>query len=335
VTDVSGHGAASSSLEKETNMFDAGTPVAPSPTRTRLCVLHNPGSGKQDSDSMSDQLIESFARHGLTPEIVRLQPGRDLSAAVRKALDDGYGTVIAAGGDGTICGVAEALNGTSCRMGILPRGTFNYFARSLGIPEDLDGAVDVIAAGHSKLLRVATLNGKVFLNNANFGLYPEILRSREEIYDFWGRSRAAAYWSALKVLFRWPRPLEMEIRADGCITTVRTPLVFVFNNAFQLKQMGMEGAECIEKGQLALMVAPDSGRMGMIRSSLAVLARRASRERDFDLICSDAIELRVKRKKLLVARDGERTHMKGPFHLALSDTPLEVVVPGEFGDATR
>ncbi|MGR3805854.1 diacylglycerol/lipid kinase family protein [Marinibacterium profundimaris] len=301
-----------------------------------ICVLHNPRSGKQEADATSEDLSTAFARHGLSPDIVELNPDVSLTETVRKVADKGYGTIVAAGGDGTICGVTEALKDTKCRLGILPRGTFNYFARSLDIPQELDGAVEVIAKGHARPLRIATLNDRVFLNNANFGLYPHILRSREEIYDYWGRSRAAAYWSALKVLFRWPRPLKIEISNDGQSTVLRTPLIFVFNNAFQLREMGMEGANCIEDGKLALMIAPDCGRLGMIRSSLAVLTGQASRKRDFDIICSDSFELRARRgKRLLVARDGERTHMDGPFRLQLADTPLEVLVPHKFTETVR
>lgn len=317
-------------------MLDA-TKQQTSPTRqTNLCILHNPQSGKQEAGASSEDLSRLFEQHGLSPDIVKLDPENDLAATVKQAVDKGYDTIVAAGGDGTICGVTQALVGTSCRMGILPCGTFNYFARSLGIPQDLDGAVKVIADGHARPLRVAMLNDRVFLNNANFGLYPHILRSREEIYDYWGRSRAAAYWSAIKVLFRWPRPLQMQITANGQTTTVRTPLAFVFNNAYQLREMGMEGAECIEDGKLALMLAPDCGRWGMILSSLAVLTGQATRKRHFDLICSDDIELRsTKGKRLLVARDGERSRMKGPFRLTLSDADLDVIVPADFGDAVR
>ena len=304
--------------------------------RGSICVLHNPRSGKQEAGASSGDVSTAFERHGLTPDIVELDPDVSLTDTVRKVADKGYDTIVAAGGDGTICGVTEALEDTDCQLGILPRGTFNYFARSLDIPQDLEGAVEVIAKGHARPLRLATLNDRVFLNNANFGLYPHILRSREEIYDYWGRSRAAAYWSALKVLFRWPRPLKVEIKTDGQDRTLRTPLIFVFNNAFQLREMGLEGAGCIEDGKLALMIAPDCGRLGMIRSSLAVLTGQARRKEHFDIICSDRFELRALRgKRLLVARDGERTHMDGPFRLQLVDAPLDVIVPDHFTDTIR
>lgn len=304
--------------------------------RGTICVLHNPRSGKQEAGASSEDLKNAFARHGLSPDIVELNPDVSLTDTVRKVVDKGYDTIVAAGGDGTICGVTEALKDTQCQLGILPRGTFNYFARSLDIPQDLEGAVEVIARGHARPLRLATLNDRVFLNNANFGLYPHILRSREEIYAYWGRSRAAAYWSALKVLFRWPRPLKVEITTEGQSTILRTPLIFVFNNAFQLREMGLEGANCIEDGKLALMIAPDCGRLGMIRSSLAVLTGQARRNEHFDIICSDSFELRALRgKRLLVARDGERTHMEGPFRLRLADAPLDVIVPDHFTETVR
>ena len=302
----------------------------------RICVLLNARSGKSDDHAgRRGEIEEAFANRGIAPQIVNFDPGADLKHMVRKAVDEGHSTIVAGGGDGTICGVAEALTGTDCKLGILPRGTFNYFARSLDIPLDAQGAVDVIADGFSRPLRVATMNGEVFLNNANFGMYPHILRTREEIYDKWGRSRIAAYWSVLKSLVRWQRPLAVEIAWNGQTRRIRTPMLFVFNNAFQLRQMGMEGDDCIEDGRLALLFAPDCGRMGLVSSSIAILLGRAQRHKDFELICGTDFEIRTKRKRLHVARDGERAKRPGPLRIALSEDPLELIVPKGAREHTR
>lgn len=316
-------------------MSDAAFDAPATTSLSKFCVLLNGRSGKKEAGPSERDVQAAFSRVGLSPQIEVLDPSKPLEETVRTLVDSGHRTVVAAGGDGTISGVAQALSGTQATMGILPRGTFNYFARSLGIPQDLDDAVDVIAGGHTRSLRLALLNDTVFLNNANFGLYPQILRSREDIYNFWGRSRAAAYWSALKVLFRWPKPLVVSIRTQDKTKDVRTPMIFVLNNAFQLKHMGMEGAQCIEDGQMAMLIAPDQGRFGMLRSAAAMLLGRASRHRDFHLVCSEDFEISTSRRKLLVARDGERCMMSGPFRLSLSHDPLPIIVPFGSGETTR
>ncbi|MFP7674286.1 diacylglycerol/lipid kinase family protein [Marivita sp. S0852] len=294
---------------------------------TTISVLLNDQSGKKDAGPNADDIETAFQRLGHAVRVVPFDPNRALEDTIADLLRDDPETIVAAGGDGTISGVAQALLGKQCHFGILPRGTFNYFARSLGIPQDLDGAAQIIAQGQTRPLRIAMLNGQTFLNNANLGLYPQILRSREDIYDFWGRSRAAAYWSALKVLFQWPKPLVITIRADAEEKTLRTPMIFVLNNAFQLRQMGMEGADCIEEGRLAMLIAPDQGRLGMLKSAVAMLMGRAARHRDFHLLCATDFEVRAQRRNLLVARDGERCRMTGPFHFALSDDTLQTLVP--------
>lgn len=316
-------------------MQDAWTPSETASHDMRPCVLLNDHSGKKHAGPTASDIQAAFDRVGLSPQIVHLDPAKSLHDTVSRVIEGGTTTVIAAGGDGTISGVAQALLGKKCRFGILPRGTFNYFARSLDIPQDLHDAADVIARGYSRPLRVALLNDTVFLNNANFGLYPQILRSREDIYNFWGRSRGAAYWSALKVLSQWPKPLTVTIRNENTNETVRTPMIFVLNNAFQLRHMGMEGADCIENGELAMLVAPDQGRLGMLRSAAAMLLGRAARHRDFHLYCCDRFELTTERSKLLVACDGERRRMTGPFRIGLSDDTLHMIVPPGSDEGTR
>lgn len=316
-------------------MFEQSAIADSTDRSSQICVLLNDTSGKKEAGPTAEEMQSVFERFSLSPRVVHLDPSRSFRDSVSSLTADGHRTIIAAGGDGTISGVAQALLGTSCRFGILPRGTFNYFARSLDIPQDLETAVKVIAQGHVRSLRVAMLNDTVFLNNANFGLYPQVLRSREDIYNFWGRSRAAAYWSALKVLFQWPRPLILTITTNGTSQTYRTPMIFVLNNAFQLRQMGMDGVDCIQNGKLAMLIAPDQGRLGMLRSAAAMLMGRAAKHRDFHLVCSDTFEVSSRRKKLLVACDGERRRMAGPFRLGLSEKTLDIIVPPNAKDGAR
>ena len=87
--------------------------------------------------------------------------------------------LIVGGGDGTISAAASALVGTETRLGILPLGTLNHFARDLGIPTDLDEAAKLIAAGAERRVDVAEMNGRIFINNSAIGLYPLMVVDRD------------------------------------------------------------------------------------------------------------------------------------------------------------
>ncbi len=319
---------------------DAEPPAAsPSPNAradmSRISILANTKSGKADKELRLAEVIEGFKSRGIDADLRRLKKGEDFAEIARQEVKAGATMIVAAGGDGTMCGVAQALLDSDTPMGVLPMGTFNYFARSLGIPEDVEGALDVIAQGHRRHTNVATLNDRLFLNNANLGIYPEILRTRENTYARWGRSRIAAYWSVVQTMMRLPKPLQLEITADGQRETLKTPLIFVVSNAFQLQEMGLEGADNIAKGELAVLIAQNAGRLGLLKHGVALLSGRAQRNRDFRFICGKSIVIQSKKKSLLVARDGEREKLASPFKIEMLAGGLQVIAPAEAAEETR
>ncbi|MFX0545963.1 diacylglycerol/lipid kinase family protein [Roseovarius sp. S1116L3] len=301
----------------------------------RICVLMNAGSGKKDADRARSRIGDAFRDVGRPAEIRLMAKGDQIEETAQTALKDGFDIIVAAGGDGTIAGIAGVLRGQGTPMGIIPLGTFNYFARSLDIPQEVEEAVQLIATGARRPVRIGTINGRTFLNNASLGAYPAILRTREETYRKWGRSRVAAYWSVLITLVTLRRPLKLRIEASGQTTSHRTPLAFAVNNAFQLEQMGLEGRENIARGQIALFVAPDTGRWGMLRNAFALAMGRAQRDVEFHLIAADHIDIQTDRRGCDVACDGERARMRAPFGLRAIEDELTVIVPEDRQDGTR
>lgn len=89
----------------------------------------------------------------------------------RRAAQEGYARVVAAGGDGTINEVVNGLAGTSAALGLLPMGTMNVFATELGLPSgDLDACWRIIQAGHAREVDLPSANGKHFVQLAGIGL---------------------------------------------------------------------------------------------------------------------------------------------------------------------
>ena len=85
--------------------------------------------------------------------------------------------VIVGGGDGSLSSAVDFFLGTDTMLGVLPLGTANSFARTLGLPLDLDGAIDVIANGEPRKIDVGCINGDYFLNAAALGLAPKVAES--------------------------------------------------------------------------------------------------------------------------------------------------------------
>ncbi len=295
--------------------------------RAGAVVLLNLGSGAGKEDGVPAELQKALDAHPGKFELRTIEGGDDIEREVKRAMADGFGTIVAAGGDGTICAVASHVTGTDHILGVIPQGTFNYFSRGLGIPEDPAEAVNLIAVGDHHAISVGEVNGQIFLNNASLGVYPAILRQRETIYKRWGRSRIAAHWSVIKTFFGFTRRLKMEVKVDGKSIRTKTPLVFVARSAFQLEQFGLDGADCVRRGQFALLLAPDTGRWALMMLALRLAVHNMRMGKDVELICGDEIVITPRQKKMLLARDGEREAMAAPFHFKMRKGALKLIAP--------
>jgi diacylglycerol kinase family enzyme len=206
-------------------------------------------------------------------------------------------------------------------------GTFNYFARSLGIPSAIEEAIAVLAQAHVRPVSVGEVNGRIFLNNASLGIYARVLRERERLYGSWGRSRFAAHLSVLSALARPRAPLFLRVTVDGATRRRRTPMVFVANDPFQLAEFGLAGAECLAQERLALYVAPDCGRAALLALAMRLAFGRLRPERDFELLCGADIVVETKRRRRHVVRDGERERLSGPYRFRRRRDALRVLAP--------
>ncbi len=291
-----------------------------------ICVLANPNSGAvQRNPQAVDQAMAVF---GPRAEL-RAFSGDPADEAAR-ALRDGFRIIVAAGGDGTVAGVAHALAGSGRDMAVLPLGTFNYFARGLGLPEDPEAAARAILAGESHAIAVGTLNGRVFLNNVAIGLYPAILEEREATYARFGRYRILAHLASLRTILRFQRPYRMDLVQDGARQRIRTPMVFVARSAYQLDQFGLDGAQAISDDRFALFLAPQQTRLGFLRLAWRLVRRRVDHGRDVFVSTPRRIGLSISgRRRVSVALDGEKLKMRLPLRIEVAGDLLHVIVPPE------
>lgn len=143
------------------------------PKRAILIVNAASRTGAESFDQAREKLLAAGielidARAVEDPETL---PG-EVSAAV-----DRSPMVIVGGGDGTLSEAVDHFLGKEAIFALLPLGTANSFARTLGIPLDLDGAVEVIASGIARPIDLASIDGDYFLNNAVLGLAPIVAQS--------------------------------------------------------------------------------------------------------------------------------------------------------------
>jgi hypothetical protein len=136
-----------------------------------------------DLDRIAEKLGERFSSAGHAVDIAFVEGG-EMPEAVRRAVDSSDAdAVLAGGGDGTISMAAGLLQGTDKALAILPGGNMNLFARSLGIPLDLDAAIDALASGRPQKADIAFANERPFIHEFSLGLHPEMIEMRDLVGD--------------------------------------------------------------------------------------------------------------------------------------------------------
>jgi len=247
-------------------------------------------------------------------------------ARAEKARADRAPLVVAGGGDGTINAVASVLVGGTTPLGVLPLGTLNHFAKDLKIPLELDDAVANVVHGVTRQVDAGEVNGRIFLNNSSLGIYPDIVRDREQQQRHLGRSKWHAFGRALfAVLRRFPF-MNVRLKINGDEHLRRTPFVFIGNNEY-LQGLTLGGREKLDGGKLCLYVAQKPTRLGLVRYALHALAGKLSEARDFDVLSAPELVIETRHKRLRVATDGEVTLMTPPLCYRSRAASLSVIAP--------
>jgi diacylglycerol kinase family enzyme len=239
--------------------------------------------------------------------------------------------VVAVGGDGTINAVAQAAHAQGCAMGVVPQGTFNYFARTHGIPTETVAATTALLGAAPVPVQVGLVNDRVFLVNASLGLYPELLQDREAYKARFGRSRLVAFASALVTLLGNHRQLRLRIEHGSGARSVTTPTLFVGNNRLQLEQVGLREAPSLDAGRIAAVMLRPIGTLEMLgllwRGAMGTLGEADSVESfEFERMVVET-RLSLRRRGAKVAVDGEVGWMHPPLVFRVSDRPLYLLKP--------
>jgi diacylglycerol kinase family enzyme len=259
-----------------------------SPTRMRVLALVNidgKTAAAVGTDALRLRLTEAFAASGAEAQ-VELRSGRDLPDALRAAVAgrERFDALAVGGGDGTIGTAAAALAGTGIPLGVLPLGTFNHFARDLGIPAPLELACVVIAEGHRRDVDVAEVNGRIFVNNSSIGVYPYMLETR----DAQRRTLGLGKWGAMALAFAWMLrrfPVHrLTIHAPGAALQHKTPCAFIGNNCYALEGAALGTRQALDRGELCVYVAHSQSWLHFLLVMLKAMLGRVRPRHDFEEI---------------------------------------------------
>lgn len=290
-------------------------------------VLINAGGGTAAAkgDALEAEVRAAFADAGVRIDL-HLIEGRRMQAAVAKYADAPL--VVVGGGDGTIgCAAGEVLKGTA-KLGILALGTRNHLARELGVPLDLLGAAKLIAAGTTRKMDIARVGGRLFINNASIGLYPAMVRLRDEGQQQlkvpkWVAAIPAS-WNTLKRL----RHHRLRLSTTGLEREIVTPMLFVGNNHYELDAGHLGRRAALDDGKLSVFAIAAQGRLALVGLAVRTLIGRADRKQDFAAI-GDVKTLTVngRSRAVDIALDGEVVRLSMPLEFTIEPLALTVIAP--------
>jgi diacylglycerol kinase (ATP) len=209
-------------VNKSTSQLQRVLPISP---RALLLVNRHARQGQK----YLAEAIDCLKTLGFEVIEESTEEPKHLCEVVRRYQDE-IDLVIVGGGDGTLNAVVDAIVDTQIPLGILPLGTANDLARTLGIPNSLPEACEIIAQGQLRRIDLGWVNGKHFFNVASLGLSVKITqRLTKEVKRRWGIFAYAA--TALQVIWE-SRPFGAEIRINGTSVRVKTVQIAVGNGRY-------------------------------------------------------------------------------------------------------
>ena len=300
-------------------------------SRKRIHLIANSKSGKGHGENIASLAAEICRELGVEfidyeisgPHELENKTDEAIQAA-RKNADD---VIVAAGGDGTIRSVAEKVHRAGrLNFAVVPCGTFNFFARAHGVPEDHAEALRLAIRGQAQSVRLGEISGKIFLINASLGIYAKSIAERESSTKKFGRNRLVVIFSTMLTLLRPHRLLHVDMKVDGVTKEIRTPMIFIGNNALQLRDLSLSVASCFKRQLLAVVTLKPVRGWEMFRVIARGALKTLEQEERLNQFCIEELIIWTKRKKQTVALDGEIFKMTSPFKIRSLPDGLNMIV---------
>ena len=292
-----------------------------------MAVVLNCSSHSHRAARQRERVAELLHASGLEADVMCAENGRRVAELAKRAVRQHYRTIVAGGGDGTMSAVAAAVVGTEKTMGVLPLGTINHFAKYLGIPTDLEGAVRTLGEGQPARIDVGEVNGRVFVNNSTLGIYPHIVHHREQLRERHGLNKWLAFAVAVATGLRRHELLRLRLMTDDLDIVLITPFVFVANSDFKLGAIGLGPEGPLGPGELGVCVAQTQSRLEMAGLIASAAAGRIEKAERFRIMRTRQLWVETASRRLHVAADGEIFKLHAPLRYRSRPVALSVFVP--------
>ncbi len=296
----------------------ADQPVGPRPKHPILLMNLRSGGGKAERF----QLVERCRERGIEPVV--LTQGVDLLELAEDAVRRGADVIGMAGGDGSQALVASVASKHGLPFVVVPAGTRNHFALDLGLDrEDVVGALDAFEDGVDRVIDLAEVNGRVFVNNASMGVYAHVVQAPEY--------RDAKTHTAASILpdLLGPQavPLDLQFTLPSGEERTTANLLLVSNNLYQLTQLRGAGTRPrIDQGELGIVSLRVRGAADAEKLAALQAAGQMGRFSGFDEWGAAEFEVRSA-APVEIGVDGEALVLEAPLRFVIRAAALTVRLP--------
>lgn len=280
----------------------------------------------QDPAEVAERLSAIFRQHGHSVA-AEVHDGKSAAAAVARLCGGGNGcdAVIVGGGDGTVSIAAAAAAASGATLGVLPLGTMNLFARSLGVPLDLDAAAAALAQARPVRVDIGTVNDRYFVHHVSLGVHPKMVRVREQLTYASRLGKILANLKALWMVLREPPVLAARLIIDGQPVVRRTSAIVVSNNPFGDGHLPY--ADDLKQGRLGIYVSTSRSWTDLLQLSAAVALGDLNRTPLLEHWRAGEATIELHRARVRVSVDGEVIVLAPPLRLRLEHRGLSVLQP--------
>lgn len=196
----------------------------------KIKFIINPAAGKGKALQVKQIIKNKLQQTQHHFSIEATAAPQDAIFLAQRTVSEKYDTIVAVGGDGTIYEVINGIAGSDINLGIIPAGTGNDLARTVGIPEDTDTALNLILQNCVKPIDIGSVNGKYFTNVASIGFDAEVVKELENI-----KKIASGTWayiiSVFKTLMTY-RSKKVQLLLDHRLIEREILLVAIANGKF-------------------------------------------------------------------------------------------------------
>lgn len=288
----------------------------------RVLMIINPVSGTRSKRGLDMQLHAALRARGASLDVAVTEGPGDAARFASEAVRAGYGSVVVAAGDGTVGETAAVLCGSSTALGLIPCGSGNGLARTLGIPSDFDKAVGIAADGHTMVIDHGLVGSRHFFCTFGLGFDAAVTRS----FATSRRRGRLSYVRSVFLEYLRYSPQSYAIEIGGAVITRSAFLVAVCNTSQYGNNAYIAPGASITDGLLDITVVHSGSPLETVMAGVSLLSGYLDRKTFVETIRVPAAT--ITRLNAGIAQiDGEAVELGRRLDVSCCPASLRVLCP--------